>query len=186
MSGLKPGQRKVLFCCFKRNDKREVKVAQLAGSVAEMSAYHHGEVRWCTEFFFLVLLWCHLMMIIGIRAPALVAHPIWSRHKLKKKMHMFAGLSDDDYCWFGPKLCGKQQFEPAAASGPVWNQATRWQGLCQSSIHLHHAEVRTCTCMLARFESYWPFVIFSLSFVSFSVLPVLSLAWYFHPWTTTY
>lgn len=42
--GLKPGQRKVLYCCFKRNDKREVKVAQLAGSVAEMSAYHHGEV----------------------------------------------------------------------------------------------------------------------------------------------
>lgn len=35
----------MIFCCFKRNDKREVKVAQLAGSVAEMSAYHHGEVR---------------------------------------------------------------------------------------------------------------------------------------------
>ncbi|XP_030630895.1 DNA topoisomerase 2-alpha [Chanos chanos] len=44
VDGLKPGQRKVLFCCFKRNDKREVKVAQLAGSVAEMSAYHHGEM----------------------------------------------------------------------------------------------------------------------------------------------
>lgn len=44
VTGLKPGQRKVMFCCFKRNDKREVKVAQLAGSVAEMSAYHHGEV----------------------------------------------------------------------------------------------------------------------------------------------
>ncbi|XP_077062065.1 DNA topoisomerase 2-alpha [Siphateles boraxobius] len=44
VDGLKPGQRKVIFCCFKRNDKREVKVAQLAGSVAEMSAYHHGEV----------------------------------------------------------------------------------------------------------------------------------------------
>lgn len=44
-SGLKPGQRKVLFTCMKRNDKREVKVAQLAGSVAEMSAYHHGEVQ---------------------------------------------------------------------------------------------------------------------------------------------
>ncbi|XP_065805899.1 DNA topoisomerase 2-alpha isoform X1 [Labrus bergylta] len=44
VDGLKPGQRKVLMCCFKRNDKREVKVAQLAGSVAEMSAYHHGEV----------------------------------------------------------------------------------------------------------------------------------------------
>ncbi|XP_062894044.1 DNA topoisomerase 2-alpha [Mobula hypostoma] len=44
VDGMKPGQRKVLFTCFKRNDKREVKVAQLAGSVAEMSAYHHGEV----------------------------------------------------------------------------------------------------------------------------------------------
>ncbi|XP_067824939.1 DNA topoisomerase 2-alpha isoform X2 [Heptranchias perlo] len=44
VDGLKPGQRKVLFTCFKRNDKREVKVAQLAGSIAEMSAYHHGEV----------------------------------------------------------------------------------------------------------------------------------------------
>ncbi len=43
--GVKPGQRKVLFTCFKRNDKREVKVAQLAGSVGEMSAYHHGEVK---------------------------------------------------------------------------------------------------------------------------------------------
>ncbi len=33
----------VLFTCFKRADKREVKVAQLAGAVGEMSAYHHGE-----------------------------------------------------------------------------------------------------------------------------------------------
>ncbi|XP_015928118.1 DNA topoisomerase 2-alpha [Parasteatoda tepidariorum] len=43
VDGLKPGQRKVLYTCVKRNDKREVKVAQLAGSVAEHSAYHHGE-----------------------------------------------------------------------------------------------------------------------------------------------
>ncbi|KAK9502922.1 hypothetical protein O3M35_011604 [Rhynocoris fuscipes] len=43
VDGLKPGSRKVLFTCLKRNDKREVKVAQLAGSVAEHSAYHHGE-----------------------------------------------------------------------------------------------------------------------------------------------
>ena len=42
--GLKPSQRKVLFTCFKRNDKQELKVAQLAGSVAEMSAYRHDEV----------------------------------------------------------------------------------------------------------------------------------------------
>lgn len=49
MDGLKPGQRKVIFTCIKRNlTQKELKVAQLAGSVAEMSAYHHGEVR---EFF---------------------------------------------------------------------------------------------------------------------------------------
>ncbi len=43
VDGLKPGQRKVLFSCFKRNLVKELKVAQLAGSVAELSAYHHGE-----------------------------------------------------------------------------------------------------------------------------------------------
>lgn len=48
VDGLKPGQRKVLFTCIKRNDKREVKVAQLAGSVAEKSAYHHGETSLCS------------------------------------------------------------------------------------------------------------------------------------------
>jgi len=47
VDGFKPGQRKVLFTCLKRNDKREVKVAQLAGSVAEKSAYHHGEQSLC-------------------------------------------------------------------------------------------------------------------------------------------
>jgi len=43
VDGLKPGQRKILFSCFKRNLKREIKVAQLAGYVSEHSAYHHGE-----------------------------------------------------------------------------------------------------------------------------------------------
>ena len=41
--GFKPSQRKVLFACFKRNLKNEVKVAQLAGYIGEISAYHHGE-----------------------------------------------------------------------------------------------------------------------------------------------
>jgi DNA topoisomerase-2 len=44
MDGLKPSQRKVLFACFKRNLKQEIKVAQLAGYVSEHAAYHHGEV----------------------------------------------------------------------------------------------------------------------------------------------
>ena len=43
VDGLKPSQRKVLFACFKRKLRREIKVAQLAGYVSEHSAYHHGE-----------------------------------------------------------------------------------------------------------------------------------------------
>lgn len=43
VDGLKPAQRKVLYCCFKRNLKRDIKVAQLAGYVSEHSCYHHGE-----------------------------------------------------------------------------------------------------------------------------------------------
>ena len=42
--GLKPSQRKILFACFKRNIKSEIKVAQLASIAAEVSSYHHGEV----------------------------------------------------------------------------------------------------------------------------------------------
>lgn len=43
IDGLKPSQRKILYCCFKRNLKDEIKVAQLAGYVSEHAAYHHGE-----------------------------------------------------------------------------------------------------------------------------------------------
>lgn len=41
--GLKPGQRKVLYSCFKRNLTKDKKVVELAGYVSEQSAYHHGE-----------------------------------------------------------------------------------------------------------------------------------------------
>lgn len=44
LDGFKPGQRKILFSCFKRKLREEIKVAQLAGYVAEHSSYHHGEV----------------------------------------------------------------------------------------------------------------------------------------------
>jgi DNA topoisomerase II len=44
IDGLKPSQRKVLFACFKRNLKNEIKVAQLSGYVSEHASYHHGEV----------------------------------------------------------------------------------------------------------------------------------------------
>ena len=58
--GLKPGQRKIIWGCFKRKLKKEIKVcsphvqrvpsdihpsqvAQLVGYVSEHAAYHHGE-----------------------------------------------------------------------------------------------------------------------------------------------
>lgn len=43
MDGLKPSQRKILFGCFKRNLRSEIRVAQLAGYISEHAAYHHGE-----------------------------------------------------------------------------------------------------------------------------------------------
>lgn len=43
IDGFKPGQRKIIFSCFKRNLTKTIKVAQLAGYVSEHSAYHHGE-----------------------------------------------------------------------------------------------------------------------------------------------
>ncbi len=47
IDGFKPSQRKVLFGCFKRGLRSEVKVAQLAGYVSEHAAYHHGEASLC-------------------------------------------------------------------------------------------------------------------------------------------
>lgn len=43
VDGLKTSQRKILFSCFQRNLKTEIRVAQLAGYVSENAAYHHGE-----------------------------------------------------------------------------------------------------------------------------------------------
>ena len=43
MDGLKPSQRKIIYGCFKRGLKSEIRVAQLTGYVSEHAAYHHGE-----------------------------------------------------------------------------------------------------------------------------------------------
>ena len=43
MDGLKPSQRKILYCAFLRNLVKEIKVAQFSGYVSEKSSYHHGE-----------------------------------------------------------------------------------------------------------------------------------------------
>ncbi|KAI0175785.1 type II DNA topoisomerase [Hypoxylon sp. FL1284] len=44
VDGLKPGQRKVIYACLKRNLIKDKKVIELAGYVSEQTAYHHGEI----------------------------------------------------------------------------------------------------------------------------------------------
>ena len=44
MDGFKPSQRKIMYACFKRGyNSGEIKVAQLAGYVAQHTEYHHNE-----------------------------------------------------------------------------------------------------------------------------------------------
>ncbi|KAI9804716.1 MAG: DNA topoisomerase 2 [Sarcosagium campestre] len=43
IDGLKPGQRKVLYTCFKRNLRKDTKVVELAGHVSGSTAYQHGD-----------------------------------------------------------------------------------------------------------------------------------------------
>ena len=43
IDGQKTSLRKILYTCFKRDLTKSIKVAQLSGSVSELSCYHHGE-----------------------------------------------------------------------------------------------------------------------------------------------
>ncbi|KAI5463273.1 DNA topoisomerase [Mariannaea sp. PMI_226] len=43
LDGLKPGQRKVMYGCFKRNLIKDQKVFELAGYISARTAYHHGD-----------------------------------------------------------------------------------------------------------------------------------------------
>lgn len=43
MDGFKPVQRKILYACYKRNLRDEIKVSQLEGYIAEHTGYHHGD-----------------------------------------------------------------------------------------------------------------------------------------------
>ena len=43
IDGLKPGQRKILFCSFKKKLFKEINVGEFSGYVFRNSAYHHGE-----------------------------------------------------------------------------------------------------------------------------------------------
>lgn len=43
VDGFKPGQRKIMYTCFKRNLKKDVKVVDLGGSVSGMTDYAYGD-----------------------------------------------------------------------------------------------------------------------------------------------
>ncbi|KAJ2901969.1 DNA topoisomerase II [Zalerion maritima] len=43
LDGLKPGQRKVIYSCLKRNLTKEMKVIELTGYVSGETSYHHGD-----------------------------------------------------------------------------------------------------------------------------------------------
>lgn len=43
VDGFKPGQRKVMYTCFRRDLKKDVKVVELAGSVSGLTAYPYGD-----------------------------------------------------------------------------------------------------------------------------------------------
>ena len=43
IDGLKPGQRKVMYTCFRRNLVKDMKVVELSGLVSGLTAYHHGD-----------------------------------------------------------------------------------------------------------------------------------------------
>lgn len=47
MDGLKESQRKILYATMKKNPVQTIKVAQLAGYIAENTNYHHGEASMC-------------------------------------------------------------------------------------------------------------------------------------------
>ena len=64
IDGLKPSQRKVLYACFKRNLKDEIKVAQLAGYCAEHTAYHHGEASLHATSKCWVMLYCYDIALV--------------------------------------------------------------------------------------------------------------------------
>lgn len=44
IDGFKPTQRKVMYTCFKRNIRKDMKVVELAGLISGLTAYQHGDV----------------------------------------------------------------------------------------------------------------------------------------------
>jgi hypothetical protein len=123
IDGLKPSQRKVLYACFKRNLKSEIKVAQLTGYCAEHTAYHHGETSLQSTSTFAL---SHSLVLIGcLLTLVLFSH------------------------WHGTGLCRFQQYQLAGTVRSI-RHSSRWRtGCCISAVHLH-AALADCQVSLSR------------------------------------
>jgi DNA topoisomerase-2 len=113
IDGLKPSQRKVLYACFKRKLKSEIKVAQLSGYCAEHTAYHHGEasLQSTSKFHF-----------VEISANSGFSH----------------GLPFFQFSyWYGSGLCWLEQRK---SPSPIWSirNSPRWRrGRCLATLYIH-------------------------------------------------
>jgi len=118
VDGLKPSQRKVLYACFKRKLKSEIKVAQLTGYCAEHTAYHHGEAS--------------LHSTSKLSSPMLAL----SHCTPPFVFHTFIVARLCSY-WHGSGLCGLEQHQFAGAFRPVWYTPHRRQGRSFAALHFH-------------------------------------------------
>lgn len=115
VDGLKPSQRKVLYACFKRKLKSEIKVAQLAGYCAEHTAYHHGEAS--------------LHSTSKFRCSFVVDRNICFLFVC----NLFCRIS----CRHGSGFCGIKQHKLACTVRPVWHASHWWQRCGVPAIHFH-------------------------------------------------
>ena len=105
--GLKPGQRKVIWSCFKRKLKKEIRVRSMLVP---------------SQLYF----W---MSVVGL--------PTCWLHIRTRGIPSRWSFSCADHCQFGARLCGKQQCYFALPKRPVWYPRSRWQGPCLTQVHLH-------------------------------------------------
>jgi hypothetical protein len=115
IDGLKPSQRKVLYACFKRKLKSEIKVAQLTGYCAEHTAYHHGEA--------------------SLQSTSKLRSFVWPSFPFGRLLTVPTHTSYS--YWFGSRFCWRKQHKSAGPCRAVRNPINRGQGCSFSTIYFH-------------------------------------------------
>ena len=120
MDGFKPSQRKVLFACFKRKLKGEIKVAQLAGYVSFRS------VQFVT------------LTTSGSQFSLLCTYTL-QLHWRAFRLSPWRGLTERSHCRYGPELLWIEQRELVDTSRTIWYAPYGRKGPRLDSLHLHKA-----------------------------------------------